>query len=474
MREIEVSPRSLDSFVDLLGGERVESIERLAKSIRAALGSAAVWNVNSTAKGGGVAEMLLSLLRYARGLGVDARWAVLEGPPEFFRITKRLHNALHDDPGDGLPLGSEQVAIFDRVTEENFAELAKLLRRGDIVVCHDPQTAGLVPHLVRAGMHVVWRCHIGHDRPGPHVDEGWEFLRPYLEHVPMAVFSRAAYAPAWLPRKRFVVLPPNIDPFSVKNQRMEEEQLHAILSEAGLVRESSVGSPTFLRTDGSIGRVTHRAEVVEVNGLPRWETPLVVQVSRWDRMKDPVGVLEAFARLAERVNPLGAHLVLAGPTVRGVPDDPEAPEVFRELERAWNGLPEEVRKTVHLAQLPMDDNDENAAIVNALQQHAAIILQKSLREGFGLTVTEAMWKRRPIVASAIGGIPDQIRDGIDGLLIHDPTDLDEVARHLGRILEDKELAHRLGESARARAREEYLSSVSLERWAEIVRSAAAA
>src|SRR5262249_50083111 len=151
-----------------------------------------------------------SILRYARGLGIDARWVVVEGPPAFFAVTKRIHNALHDSRGDGSPLGPEQTALYERVMHDNLVALDALVRPADIVICPDPQTAGLVPHLLERGAVVVWRCHIGHEVHTDEVDRGWEFLRKYLERVPMAVFSRGAYAPRWLPRKSSVVLPPNI------------------------------------------------------------------------------------------------------------------------------------------------------------------------------------------------------------------------------------------------------------------------
>jgi trehalose synthase len=185
-------------------------------------------------------------------------------------------------------------------------------------------------------------------------------------------------------------------------------------------------------------------------------------------MKDHAGVLEAFFRFATSSDVTDAELVLAGPSVAGVADDPEGPEVFREVERAWLALPEPVRRRAHLAQLPMDDTDENAAIVNALQRHASVIVQKSLREGFGLTVTEAMWKRRPTAASAVGGIQDQIRDGIDGVLIANPNDPDETAAVLRRILGDPALAERLGNAGYEHVREHYLSIGALERWADLV------
>jgi trehalose synthase len=469
MFEVSVSCRKIETFVDLVGAERVEHVNELAEAIRGAIGARAIWNINSTAMGGGVAEMLRSLLRYARGLGIQARWLVVEGSPEFFRLTKRLHNALHDSRGDGSPLGEAQRLVYEQVMHDNNVALDALVKPGDVVICHDPQTAGLVPGLVRRNIPVVWRCHIGHDRHGEEVDAGWEFLRRYIEEVPLAVFSRASYAPDWLPRKRSIVLPPNIDPFSAKNQAMDESSVQAILGLVGIVDSPGTGAAVYQRDDSSIGRVDRKAEVVRLGRAPSFDTPLVVQVSRWDRMKDPAGVLAGFVRVLENRGARGARLVLAGPNVRGVADDPEGPQVLDEVEEIWRALPDSLRENVDLAQLPMVDNEENAAIVNALQRHARVIIQKSLREGFGLTVTEALWKRRPVVASAVGGIVDQIRDGIDGLLVQDPKDAGELARVLTRVIADEDLARNLGNAGYERVREHYLSVAALEHWAELLR-----
>jgi trehalose synthase len=468
--EVHVAARSVAPFAEILGNERIRALESEAKSLRALLGQRTVWNVNTAASGGGVSEMLRSFLRYSRGLDIDIRWLVFQGPPEFFRITKRIHNALHNSAGDGSPLGTEQSALYQRVTSENAVGIDALVRAGDIVVCHDPQTAGLVPHLLAKGVRVIWRCHIGHDRHDEEVERGWAFLRPYLETVPIAVFSRAAYAPSWLHGKRTIVLPPTIDPFSAKNRPMDEPTIRAVLVNAGLVEgPPGAAAPAFVRDDGSASRVVREADVVRLGRAPSWETPLVVQVSRWDAMKDPIGVLEGFARSLEPDAPRGAELVLAGPSAGSVADDPEAATVFGDLQRAWLALPTAVRRTVHLAMLPMEDEEENAALVNALQRHAAVIVQKSLQEGFGLTVTEAMWKRRPVVASAVGGIQDQIRDGVDGILVHAPSDLDEFARALRQVLSDDALAERLGEAGYRRVREHYVSVSALEHWAKLVR-----
>jgi trehalose synthase len=469
MYEVKVDARSLEPFVAFLDRERIAALRGRAESIANVLGARAIWNINSTRTGGGVAEMLHSTLRYAQGLGVAMRWLVIEAPPPFFRLTKRLHNALHGSAGDGSPLGPEQALLFERVSRDNVALLDTLVREDDIVICHDPQTAGLVPRLVVRGVRVVWRCHIGHERHDAEVDRGWAFLRPYLERSALTVFSRSAYAPAWIALQRVVELAPNIDPFSVKNQRLPHDSVAAILAHVGLVGGTrGRGAPTFMRDDGSVGRVDREAEVIRVGPPPPPETPLVVQVSRWDAMKDPIGVLHGFARLHELGGTEGSELVLAGPSLGSVSDDPESADVFAALERAFRELPHALRRAVHLALLPMQDSDENAAIVNALQRHASVIVQKSLHEGFGLTVTEAMWKRRPVVASAVGGIRDQIRDGIDGLLVHDPTSRDEFAAVLRRPLTDRALAQRLSEGGHARVCDKYLTVAALEQWAQLV------
>ena len=471
MFEVEVTARGVEPFVPLVGAEQVELVRREAEAVRALLGTHAVWNVNSTAFGGGVAEMLRPILRYGRALGIDARWACIEASPEFFRVTKRLHNALHASAGDGSPLGAAQAALYERELHGNAVAFGALVRPGDVVICHDPQTAGLVPHLMRMGALVVWRCHIGHDSPCGECDLAWAFLRPYLKDAPFVVFSRPSYVPAWVHGPRAVILPPNIDPFTSKNQAMDDAAVRAILAEVGLIDSAGVaGPPVFVRDDGTQGRVDRQAEVHRVGHPPAAGTPLVVQVSRWDAMKDPVGVLQGFVRLVDPMAPRGAELVLAGPSAESVADDPEAEQVFAALEHAWRALPETQRRPVHLALLPMNDREENAAVVNALQRHAAVIVQKSLYEGFGLTVTEAMWKGRPVVASAVGGIQDQIRDGVDGFLVRDPRDPGELAVLLDRVLRDDALALRVGAAAHERVRTTYLSLTALLSWAELLRN----
>ncbi len=467
--EVRVPVQPLARFADLVDPAAGEDWSAAIRSAADALRGRVIWHVNATARGGGVAEMMGPLIGYARDAGADARWMVIAGTPEFFALTKRLHNRLHAHEGDGGPLGAAERRLYQGVLRENAAELAAVVRHGDVVVLHDPQTAGLAPSLRSRGAVVVWRCHIGYeDLRHPLVEEGWEFLRPSLEHAHATVFSREAYVPAFCRDRRVAIIRPAIDPFSPKNQEMAPDVVRAILVRGGLVEGVPDGVVcAFQRDDGSPGRVDRGADILRLGRAPDPAAPLVVQVSRWDRLKDHLGVMRGFAGL-EEAEAAGAHLVLAGPSVMGVADDPEGPAVLAELTEAWRALPHASRRRVQIASLPMVDQGENAAMVNALQRHAAVIVQKSLREGFGLTVTEAMWKGRPVVASAVGGIVDQIDDGRDGVLLDDPADLDGLAAALRRLLGDPSEALRLGEAARERVRAESLGPRLLADYARLI------
>jgi len=471
MQEVIVRPISLERLAAVLPDDRVGRLAVAAEQARTAFGDRVVWHVNATSHGGGVAEMLQTLLAYGNGAGVENRWLVLDGNAEFFAITKRLHNTLHGEPGDGGPLGPAQRSHYETVLRSNLPALVDLVSPGDIVLLHDPQTAGLAAGLRERGARVVWRCHIGRDRPNDLTRVGWDFLRPYLAHAEALVFSRREYRPDWVDEDRMVVIPPSIDPFAVKNVPLPPEVVTATLARVGIVADGGREGPVdFVRRDGGAGTVrSYRSSAGLVLGgdPPPVHVPLVVQVSRWDRLKDMAGVMEGFVRALAGNDLAGAHLVLAGPEVSGVSDDPEGAEVLGECENQWQRLPRDVRGRVHLASIPMDDADENAFIVNALQRHAAVVVQKSLVEGFGLTVTEAMWKARPVVASRLGGIQDQITDGRDGLLLDDPYDLDELAVALERLLDDADLAARLGAAARARVLSDFLGDRHLEQYVDL-------
>jgi trehalose synthase len=411
--------------------------------------------VNSTARGGGVAEMLQSLLPYARGAGADLRWEVIRCDEEFFRITKRIHNHLHGAAGDGGELGTSERESYERTLAANAAELTELVRPGDVVYLHDPQTAGLIPAMRTASAKVVWRCHVGLDTPNDLARRAWDFLRPYVERADAYVFSRRGFVWEGLDEKRLWIVAPSIDAFSAKNQELDADNVRAILTTIGLRADAApLTAPTFYRHDGTPGRVDRRAELEQSESLPD-DVPVVAQVSRWDRLKDPLGVLRGFA---EHPPDRASHLVLAGPATAAVSDDPEGAEVLAEVRAAREELPGEARSRIHLASLPMDDLEENAAMVNALQRRADVVVQKSLAEGFGLTVAEAMWKSRPVVASRIGGIQDQIVDGESGLLIDDPGDLEEFGRAVASLIEDPKRARAIGGAARERVRDGFLGT----------------
>jgi trehalose synthase len=430
------------------------------------IGRRVVWNVNSTAAGGGVAEMLISLLAYAHGAGVDARWEVVSGNDAFFRVTKRIHNNLHSAPGDGGPLGDAERDVYESALAPNLAELVERVGPDDVVIVHDPQPAGLIPALKKElGVPVIWRCHVGIDVPSDVARRAWRFLIPYVEHADAYVFSRRAFVWEGLDDAKIGLIAPVIDAFSAKNQELDEATVRAILGVAGFDEGGEDVAPRFTREGGGTGLVEHPAEIIE-GGPLRTHDPMVLQVSRWDRLKDPVGVIRGFA---EHVAPgTDAHLVYAGPAVSAVADDPEGTAVLEEVHELYDRLSAEVRPRVHLACLPMDNLEENAAIVNALQRRADVVVQKSIAEGFGLTVAEAMWKAQPVVASRIGGIQDQIVDGVSGVLLEDPFDLPAYGDAVRGLLGDRDRAGRLGREAQERVRDDFLSLRSLMQYLDLI------
>ena len=462
---VQIPPQPLDRYRDLLGDE-FPLFEAVAERARREFEGRAIWHVNSTARGGGVAEILHALLPYVRGVGVDTRWAVLHEEPEFFAVTKRLHNHLHEDPGDGGPLGEGERNLYEAALRASATQLAQLIQPDDVVYLHDPQTAGLVPAVKGLGVKVVWRCHIGVDHPGKLARGGWEFLRSFVEGADAYVFSREAYVWEGLERAKVWLMPPAIDPFSPKNQELDRGTVEAILGEIGLGAKTPRSAPVFVQGDGTPGRVERQAELVQDEPLPAG-AKLVAQVSRWDRLKDPRGLLECFARYLD--DP-AIHLALVGPASAAVSDDPEGAVVYGDVAESWRRLEDAARRRVHLVSLPMDDLDENAATVNAIQRRADVVVQKSIAEGFGLTVAEAMWKSRPVVASRVGGIQDQIVDGESGLLIDDATDLGAFGAAIRDLLGDPAGAAQLGKGARLRVKERFLAIGRLREYVELVAS----
>ncbi|HEX6870713.1 MAG TPA: glycosyltransferase [Micromonosporaceae bacterium] len=462
---VDVPRRPVAALEEVIGLPRTARLVSAAAEFRRKAGDRVIWNVSSTATGGGVADMLQALVGYTKDLAIDIRWAVIGGDTEFFRTTKRLHNWIHGLPGDGGAVGPAEGAHLQEVMSANANSLSDLVNPGDLVLLHDPQTAGLTAPIARRGARVVWRSHIGIDGENELTRAAWQFLTPLLADAEAVVFTRRTYVPAALDESRVWIIPPSIDPFSPKNQPMDPASVRAALVQIGLF-PGPAGPPgvcSYTRRDGSPGQVTEPASVV-AEALPGPDDPVVVQVSRWDHLKDMVGVMHGFA---EHVAPAGpGWLVLVGPSVDGVKDDPEGAVVLAESLAEWQKLPPEQRSRVVLLTLPMTDADDNAAMVNALQRHARVIVQKSLAEGFGLTVAEGMWKGRPVVGSAVGGIQDQITEGT-GVLLRDPTDLATFGRAVRHLLDDPELAARTGAAAHEHVRANFVGDVHLLRYAEL-------
>jgi trehalose synthase len=439
VEEVGVDPVPLRRLAPLLTPERVERLETYVGMAQRLLEGRTVWTINSTARGGGVAEMLHTLVAYAAGTGIDIRWLVVGGDPDFFAVTKRIHNRLHGVPGDSGELDAGARATYDATLARQRAGVVDRVDAGDIVLLHDPQTAGLARDLRARGALVLWRCHVGLDEHNAWTREAWGFLRELVEPAQACIFSRESFAPDWVDRQWLRVIPPSLDPFSPKNADLDDQEVEALVHREGLVVEGAA-----LPTDGRV----------------------VLQVSRWDRLKDMAGVLDAFAEHLGELPP-DVHLVLAGPETSGVADDPEAAQVLAECRDRWRSLPAHARERTHLVSVPMDDLDENARIVNALQRWATVVVQKSLAEGFGLTVTEPMWKARPVVASAVGGIRDQVEHGVSGLLLDDPRDGAALVAALASLLTDPHRCEEMGRAAHLRVRDHYLADRHLIQYVEL-------
>src|ERR1035441_8554575 len=419
-------------------------IERLSKAEQHAgdvLGGRTVWAVNSTAVGGGVAQIVRTLLPYWRGAGIDVRGVVLRGSAEFFRVTRSLHNQLQGQPGDGGVLGVDELATLDRAAHDHARALASLLAPGDLVVLNDPQTAAMSVPLKRAGANVIWRCHVGIDHGNELSQNAWRCLRPRLAGVDRFVFSRYAFVPGWLDRVLSRLLAPGIAPASTKNRPMSDSAASAILQHLGLAGGVSTAIPRYECTDGSTAMLAARLTILDSDGPPDWSRdPVVVSLARWDRIKDPLGILDGF--LERVLAATDAHLLLAGPDANQVTDDPEAAAVLADVRERWRRLPPPARARVHLACLPLTSPEENDAMVNAIQRQAAVVVKKSLQEGFGLGLAEAMWKARPVVASAVGGPLAQVHHLHSGLLVEDPADVAAFGDAIVELLREPPLSAR--------------------------------
>lgn len=463
----------------------VSELQREADSLVPRLANRTVWMINSTATGGGVAEMMPRLVTLLRELGVDTQWLVMSTQrPGFFELTKSLHNQIHGSGSETIADGHRD--LYRVVSEECAVELRDVVKPGDVVVAHDPQPAGAVATLADSTpVHTVWRCHIGLDRETPHTRAAWEFLQPFVSKFDRAVFSARAYVPAFLPDESVSLIHPALDPLAHKNRELHPQKLVGILCNAGLVADGETLTPRFehcverLQPDGSFGSAT----------LPEPPAllfrPTVLQISRWDRLKGWFELIDAFVGMKQRLEthryrlkPRDARrlrlirLICAGPEPSAVKDDPDAQRVLEELKKRFSALDPQHQRDVFLLSLPMSSRKQNALIVNALQRSASLVVQNSIEEGFGLTVTEAMWKRTPVLGSTACGVRQQLRDGVDGCLVEDPRDPRSVESALVATLSDSRARELHARNAQRRVFGEFLLFKQVRRWLEVLTSVA--
>jgi trehalose synthase len=435
--------------------------EEMLERIRKPLAGTAIWHVNASATDA-VGEVLRSLLGYARDGGLNAHWLTAGADHPTRMVWRRLYNNLYGIPGDGGELGPKERELCEHAVEAWSAELAARLQPGDVVVLHDPPVAGLLPVAKDAGAHTMFRCHLGLVEPNAHARRAWDFLHPWVSSADAYVFTRPEYVWEELDRDRVTIQLPSLDPFSPKNQELGSDVVLSILDRVGLTRSGAEAEPIFTRFDGSPYRINVRARI-DQNGPIPVGAEVVAQVSGWERLKDQAGLVEAFAR-SRRPD---LHLVLAGPSAAKHSEESEERRVIAELREQRRSVPETVRSRIHLVEVPDNDRDENAAIVNAIQRRADIVVHKSLQEGFGLSVTEAMWKGRSVLASRVGGIPAQIVDGETGVLV-DPGDLAAVAERIDELMADARHRRVLGAAAREHVARHFLTSAHFAAYLRLV------
>lgn len=436
-----------------------------------------IWMINSTEYGGGVAEMMPRMISMLRQLGLDADWLVMETKEqEFFSLTKNVHNLIHGQSGPQIT--PEQVALYEQVNKENTQQLAEFVKAGDIVVIHDPQPAGMAIELKKSvNFTAIWRCHIGLEYSNTSTDMAWSFLSPYLQAYDHFVFSSPEYIPKGL-SGNVTMIHPSIDPLSHKNRPLSLHKLTGILNNAGLLHN---GHPHLyphyqhqvarLQPDGNFGPAHNGTEI----GL--LFRPILTQVSRWDKLKGFFSLMEGFILLKQRTprdssdrnqqRIRNARLVLAGPDPESVADDPEGKQVLQDLVDAYLKLPDHLKDDVVILTLPMNSPKENALIVNALQRSSYLVVQNSLKEGFGLTATEAMGKRIAVLTSSACGLRNQVRNLIDGRLLLHPEDPEEVAYYLEELLSNPKLVEEMSFGAEKRVLDHFLIFQQLTQWLNV-------
>lgn len=474
---VKIAPAmTLDAYASIayLAGS-VQDLRKEAEAVLPMFRGRSVLMLNSAAIGGGVAEMLPQMVLMLNELGITANWAAIKTDRvDFFRLTKRLHNLIH---GHGNPaLGPEDRELYEAVNRGVANALRPHLKAGDILIVHDPQPMAAGAMLRRElGIRAIWRCHIGLDADLPATRAAWGFLRRYAEHYDHSIFSAPEYVPDYL-AGRASVIHPGIDPCSHKNRELTPHKLTGILCNAGLAKEQGpLLTPPFpqqaqrLQADGSFAPATLPEEI---GFLYR---PIVVELSRWDRLKGFRPLMAAFVRLKQRLqNPAAfleprhrrrleiVRLVLAGPDPSSVQDDPEAREELELISRDYCALAPEFQKDIAVLSLPLDSRKNNELMINAIQRCATLVVQNSIREGFGLTVTEGMWKAKPVLGTEACGIRQQIRDGIDGRLVRNPEDPEEIAYRLDEMLADNLERERLGRNAQKRVYTEFLIFIQIQ------------
>lgn len=379
---------TIRDYESVVGSEVIDELELFASR----LSGKVIQNINSTAVGGGVAEILIRMIPLLKDIGVDARWDVIKGDEKFFQVTKKMHNALH---GSKVNFSKEEIEIFIETNKMNTASMDLL---GDIMFIHDPQPIGLVEKKVK-DQKWIWRCHIDFSRPDEFT---WNFLKNYIEQYNISIFSAPSFARQLVIPQ--VLISPSIDPLSDKNRDLPQETIDRVLEQFNIDKNR----------------------------------PIVTQISRFDYLKDPVGVVKAYHQVKKYID---CQLVLAG---GGATDDPEGDKVLAEVQEAVGG-----DKDIFLLLLPPASDIE----INALQRASSVVLQKSLREGFGLTVAEALWKSKPVIAGAVGGIPLQITNKYSGLLTNT---IEGTAFALKQLLQNPDYAKRLGENGHEHIKKNYL------------------
>jgi trehalose synthase len=477
---VELPPRpSLEDYSAIAHlAPAADALRARAEEVAPRLQGRTVWMVNSTAQGGGVAEMLPTMVSLLNELGIDTRWFVIQSrEQEFFHLTKRVHNLIH---GAGDPRFDDgHRATYEAVNEANARTLGGMVKPGDVLVVHDPQPMPLAGLLAAEhDLRTVWRCHIGLDEENEATRAVWSFLEPYAPAYQQSVFSADEYIPAYF-RDRSRLIYPAIDPLSKKNTELHLHSIVGILANAALaVGPGPVVQPPFpylaqrLQADGTWSPAVLPADL----GL--LIRPIVTQISRWDRLKGWLPLMAAFVTLKERLYTESrdrpaierrrlrqARLVMAGPDPASISDDPEGLEVIEEMRAAYVALDDEFKHDIAMIALPMQNPDENALMVNALQRSSTVVVQNSLREGFGLTITEAMWKRIPVLSNTRAvGPRQQITHACDGWLVDDPEDPEQIADGLDYLLNQRVDRAALARTAQRRAHNQFMIFSQLRDW----------